>query len=155
MAEHSPTPWRVIKAYDDEPARVIDADDDEVAVLRKEPDIKRTPADLDINEWCDFLWRFKERRPFAEISPVIIRIENTPFTSARYAGGMIYNGAMYTYFEPRFPGHEPNPDGSPYVAWLMVRDDFLRFVKAELNKEAKRARAASANEQQPELWEEP
>lgn len=32
MAEHSPTPWRVIKAYDDEPARIIDADDDEVAV---------------------------------------------------------------------------------------------------------------------------
>ena len=28
----SPLPWRVIKAYDDEPARIIDADDDEVAV---------------------------------------------------------------------------------------------------------------------------
>jgi len=32
MNEHSPLPWRVIRAYDDEPARIIDADDDEVAV---------------------------------------------------------------------------------------------------------------------------
>lgn len=32
MAEHSPLPWRVIKAFEDEPARIIDADDDEVAV---------------------------------------------------------------------------------------------------------------------------
>ena len=113
--------------------------------------MKRTPADLDINEWQDYINKFSARWPLTV--RFAMRIENTPFTSARYAGGMTYNGAHYTYFEPRILGHEPNPDGSPYVAWLMVRNDFLRFVSAELNKEAKRA--ASANEQQPELWEEP
>lgn len=113
--------------------------------------MKRTTADLDINEWQDYIERFHARWPYTV--RFAMRIENTPFTSARFAGGMIYNDAHYTYFEPRIPGHEPNPDGSPYVAWLMVRDDFLRFVSAELNKEAKRARVASANEQ-PELWED-
>lgn len=118
--------------------------------------MKRTPADLDINEWQDYVNRYKAAHPDA--SGVAFRIENTPLTMARYAGGMTYNGAMYTYFEPRIPGHEPNPDGTPYVAWLMVRDDFLRFVSAELNKEAKRSaeeQKRSAAEMQPELWEEP
>lgn len=115
--------------------------------------MKRTPADLDINEWQDYIYRYRAAQPDAS-GNLAFRIENTLFTSARYAGGMAYGGAHYTYFEPRIPGHEPNPDGSPFVAWLMVRDDFLRFVNAELNKEAKLARAASANEQQPELWED-
>ena len=30
-----------------------------------------------------------------------------------------------------------NPDGTPYVAWLMVRMDFLLWVTAELKKEGK------------------
>jgi hypothetical protein len=38
MDKHSPTPWRVMKAYDDEPARIIDADDYEVAIELIDPD---------------------------------------------------------------------------------------------------------------------
>lgn len=112
--------------------------------------MKRTPADLDINEWQDYIERFHARWPYTV--RIAMRIERSPFTSARYAGGMTYNDAHYTYFEPRIPGHDPNPDGTPYVAWLMVRDDFLRFVRKELCKEAECVTDASAKEQQPELW---
>ncbi len=94
--------------------------------------MKRTPADLDINEWQDYIERFRKRWPLT--GNVAMRIENTTFTTARLVGGMTYDGAKFTYFEPRIPGHEPNPDGTPYVAWLMVRDDFLRFVSAELGR---------------------
>ena len=90
----------------------------------------RTPADLDINEWQDMLDRFPSNKPYAAF-----RIENTPFTTARYAGGMTFGGDSYTYFEPPDPAMPANPDGTQFVAWLMVRDDFLRWVAKELKKE--------------------
>ena len=93
----------------------------------------RTPADLDINEWQKLLDKYKFTPGFKPVAAM--RIENTPFTTARYAGGMTYNGSSYTYFEPRIPGASPNPDGTPFVAWLMVREDFLRWVKKQLKKE--------------------
>ena len=94
----------------------------------------RTPADLDLNEWQEMLDKFMVEHGFT--GTAAFRIENTPFTSARYACGMKYDGDTYTYFEPRVPGASPNPDGTPFVAWLMVRDDFLRWVAKELKKEA-------------------
>lgn len=66
--------------------------------------------------------------------PVALRVENTIFTPARYFGGMKYNGATFTYFEPQDPKQPANADGSPYVAWLMVRDDFLRYVAKSLEE---------------------
>ena len=90
--------------------------------------------ELDINEWQKLLDKFKFVPGFKP--GAAMRIENTPFTTARYYGGMAFNGATYTYFEPRVPGAPPNPDGSPCVAWLMVRDDFLRWAANEVKKEA-------------------
>lgn len=85
---------------------------------------------FNLQDWHDCLTKFlatcKEKDP-----PPAIRIENTRFTTARYYGGMTYNGKKYTYFEPVIPGEPNNPDGTPYVAWLMVRDDFLKFAKKE------------------------
>ena len=93
-------------------------------------------TDLTIIDWQNWLNRYYLRNP-VNCSGAAIRIENTPFTSARYAGGMTYNGGKYTYFEPTDPRRPKTPDGTPYVAWLMVRMDFLLWVTAELRKEAK------------------
>ena len=94
------------------------------------------PTDLKITEWQNWLCRFKAANPTAT-GGAAIRIENTPLTSARYAGGMVYNGDEYTYFEPVDERQPRNPDGTPYVAWLMVRMDFLRWITKELKREAK------------------
>ena len=94
------------------------------------------PTDLTIADWQKWLDRFKAENPTAKPGAAM-RIENTPFTPARYSGGMRYNGDHFTYFEPRDEQQPPNPDGTPYVAWLMVRMDFLRWVTEQLKKEAK------------------
>lgn len=89
-----------------------------------------TLKDLNIQKWQDCLTKFLEIHKDEKGSPAI-RIENTPFTSARYEGGMTYDGHMYTYFEPVIPGNT-DAEGLPAVAWLMVRDDFLKFAKKEI-----------------------
>ena len=76
-----------------------------------------------------------------------MRIENTQLTIARHYGGIQYNGHAYTYFEPKITNHEPNPDGTPFVAWLIVRNDFLKWVKAEIRKENTLAKKAKKEEQ--------
>jgi len=90
-------------------------------------------ADLTIQDWQKLLDQFKVANPNAK-SGAAMRIENTIFTTARYYGGMRLNGEQYTYFEPKDPTQPNNPDGTPYVAWLMVRDDFLSWVTKELKK---------------------
>ena len=89
--------------------------------------------DLTIQDWQNWLDRFKSAFPCVKPSAAI-RIENTPFTTARYSGGMTLNGDQYTYFEPKDPTHPNNPDGTPYVAWLMVRMDFLLWLTDELKE---------------------
>ena len=64
----------------------------------------------------------------------LLHWQDWQFTTARHYGGMTYNGEKYTYFEPVIPGEPNNPDGSPYVAWLMVRSDFLKFARQEAKK---------------------
>ncbi len=91
------------------------------------------PQDLKITDWQNLLDKFKAANPNAK-RYAAIRIENTPFTTARYFGGMTFNGEQYTYFEPVDERQPKNPDGTPYVAWLMVRMDFLRWVTLELKK---------------------
>ena len=89
------------------------------------------PNELDINQWQELLTEFNSgiRKKFS--TPAVIRIENTPFATARYAGRMTYSGELYTYFEPR-DHSKSKPDGTPYVAYLMVRMDFLRWATKEL-----------------------
>ena len=92
--------------------------------------------DLTIEDWQTWLDKWRVAHPTAK-QGAAIRIENTPFTTARHFGGMTYNGDRFTYFEPRDTRQPPNPDGTPYVAWLMVRLDFLRWVTKELKREKK------------------
>ena len=93
-------------------------------------------TDLNIEDWHRWFDKFNaanlNEKPYAAI-----RIENTIFSTARYFGGMTFNGEQYTYFEPVDERQPKNPDGTPYVAWLMVRMDFLLWVTAELKKEGK------------------
>lgn len=91
------------------------------------------PTELNIEDWQTWLEKFKEANPYAR-PRAAIRIENTMFSTARHFGGMTYDGAHYTYFEPVDGSKPKNPDGTPYVAWLMVREDFLRWVAKELEK---------------------
>ena len=97
-------------------------------------------TDLNIEDWQAWLVKFKAAHPNAKLGAAM-RIENTMFTPARYFGGMTYNGDVFTYFEPRDTRQPPNRDGTPYVAWLMVREDFLRWLTAQLKKDAKAAKA--------------
>ena len=92
------------------------------------------PNELDINQWQELLNEFNSSIRKKPGTPAAMRIENTPFTASRYIGGMTMCGERYTYFEPRDPSKPDNPDGTPYVAWLMVRMDFLRWVTNELKK---------------------
>ena len=87
--------------------------------------------DLNIGQWQELLMKFKAETKSTGFAAM--RIENTQFTPARYYGGMTFNGERYTYFEPIIPG-EKNEDGSQTVAWLMVRDDFLKWVKKQIKK---------------------
>ena len=88
---------------------------------------------FNLQHWQDCLTMFLAT--CRKISPPpAIRIENTQFTTARHYGGMTMNGEKYTYFEPIIPGEKPNPDGTPFVAWLMVRSDFLKFARQEAKK---------------------
>lgn len=92
----------------------------------------RKLCDLTIHEWNDLLERYKQTpgyRPGAAM-----RIENTIFTTARYAGGMTFKGDSYTYFEPVDTKAPANPDGTPCVAWLLVRADFLKWATKETRK---------------------
>lgn len=100
------------------------------------------PQDLTIEGWQTWLGKWKAAHPNAKPGAAM-RIENTPFTTARYYGGMTMNGDHFTYFEPRDERQPPNRDGTPYVAWLMVRMDFLRWVTKELKREAKQKGGAA------------
>ena len=94
------------------------------------------PTDLTIAGWQSWLDKFKAEKPTAKPGAAI-RIENTILSTARYFGGMVYNGDQYTYFEPIDPRQPKNADGTPYVAWLMVRMDFLQWATKELKRQAK------------------
>ena len=96
----------------------------------------KKPQEMTLDDWRDALAEYAGTKGYR--NGAALRIENTPFTSARYAGGMIWSGCWYTYFEPTIPGHAPNPDGSPCVAWLIVREDFLKWVDRRARQDARR-----------------
>lgn len=93
-------------------------------------------AELDIDGWQKLVNQYRAAHPNAKPGAAI-RIENTMLSTARYFGGMVYNGDQYTYFEPIDPRQPKNADGTPYVAWLMVRMDFLQWATKELKRQAK------------------
>ena len=110
----------------------------------------KKPEHLNLREWQNYLDRFSKEadKVKSPTLPIAMRIENTQLTIARHYGGIKYNGTEYTYFEPEIPEHAPNPDGSPYVAWLIVRNDFLKWVKAEIRKENTLAKKAKAKKEE-------
>ena len=91
------------------------------------------PKDLNLAQWQELLEKFKATNPKGG-SPIAMRIENTQLTTARYYGGCTFNDTGYTYFEPLIPDALAIPDGTPCVAWLLVRDDFLKWVKKAIRK---------------------
>lgn len=97
----------------------------------------KTPKDLNLAEWQEFLTetnRLDNPPSFMKDGkPLAMRIENTPLTTARHFGGCTYNGSHYVYFEPVVPG-KLNDEGKPYIAWLLVRDEFLKYVAERLKK---------------------
>ena len=92
--------------------------------------------ELDIDGWQKLVNQFRAAHPDAKPGAAI-RIENTMLSTARYSGGMVYDGDQYFYFEPIDPRQPKNADGTPYVAWLMVRMDFLQWATKELKRQAK------------------
>ena len=91
------------------------------------------PTDLKIADWQKWLDRFRAANPNAKPAAAI-RIENTILSTARHFGGMTFCGERYTYFEPIDETQPPNPDGTLYIAWLVVREDFLQWVEKELRR---------------------
>lgn len=90
--------------------------------------------DIDINEWQRLVNQFKasgaNKTPD---KPVAMRCENTPLSIARFSGGCTVYGARYMFFAPPIPG-ETNPDGTQKCAWLVVREDLMRWAAKELRK---------------------
>ena len=92
-------------------------------------------GNLDTRGWQSLVNQYRSTRKATNNSaPVALRIENTPFASARYAGGMTYMGASYRYVEAIDQNMANHPDETPYIAWLMVREDFLRWAKRKLKQ---------------------
>jgi len=109
------------------------------------------PRDMTLAEWQEVVWKY--RTAVENDPPIAMRIENTQFSIARFYGGMTYEGHAYTYFQPPTGGF--NEDGSLEVAWLCVRDDFLRWLDEKRKEERKAERkeaAREAEEKQGRLW---
>lgn len=91
------------------------------------------PKDLNLAQWQILLDKFKATHAEKD-TPIAMRIEDTQFTIARHFGCCKYNGEYYLYFEPQIAGEAPNADGTPKVAWILVRDDFLSWATKQLRK---------------------
>lgn len=90
--------------------------------------------DLDLEDWQTLVNKYKVSSQNKDAShPIAMRCENTQLSIARFSGGATYNGCGYTFFAPPVPG-EKNEDGSQFYAWLLVRDDFLRWAVKEAKK---------------------
>ena len=115
----------------------------------------KPPNEMTLAEWQEAVNAYmkatdRDLPPTPRIVPApAIRIEDTQFSIARHYGGMTFQGYAYTYFEPPTGGR--NEDGSPEVAWLCVRDDFLRWLD-EKRKEERKEAAREAEEKQGRLW---
>lgn len=91
-------------------------------------------ANLDINEWQRLLNQFDASGDNEMPNkPAAMRLENTQLSIARFAGGCTVYGECYMFFAPPIPG-ERNPDGTQKCAWLVVREDFVRWAAKELKE---------------------
>lgn len=97
-------------------------------------------TDLSIEDWQAWLDKFRKAKPNAKPGAAM-RIENTPMSIARHYGGLTMNGDKFTYFQP--VSAKP-----PFVAWLIVREDCLRWIDGELRKESRKEKKQA---EQPSL----
>lgn len=85
-------------------------------------------TDININEWQRLVNQFMasgaNKMPDR---PVAMRCENTPLSIARFSGGCTVYGERYMFFAPPIPG-------SQKCAWLIVREDFMRWATKELKE---------------------
>jgi len=114
----------------------------------------KAPNEMTIAEWQEAINAYRKApervcpKNYGNEPPIAMRIENTQLSIARHYGGMTLQGYAYTYFEPPTGGR--NEDGSPEVAWLVVRDDLLRWLDEKRKGERKEA-AREAEEKQGRL----
>lgn len=91
-------------------------------------------TDLNIYEWQRLVNQFKASGANTIPSqPAAMRCENTPLSIARFYGGCTAYGERYMFFAPPISG-ERNPDGSQKCAWLVVREDFMRWAAKKLRE---------------------
>ena len=91
-------------------------------------------TDIDINEWQRLLNQFKASgADTMPNKPAAMRCENTQLSIARFSGGCTAYGERYMFFAPPIPG-ERNEDGTQKCAWLVVREDFMRWAAKELKR---------------------
>lgn len=88
--------------------------------------------DLKLAQWQKQLDAFRAANPSAP-SAAGFRIDGTQFSTARFYGGMTYNGANYTTFELKdAPGQL-----TCEFATIAVREDALRWIVKRLKQESK------------------
>lgn len=91
-------------------------------------------TDLDINGWQRLLNQFNASgENEMPNKPAAMRCENTQLSVARFTGGCTVYGERYMFFAPPIPG-DRNHDGTQKYAWLLVRDDFVRWAAKELKE---------------------
>lgn len=88
--------------------------------------------DLTLAQWQAKLDAFRAANPTAK-QGAAFRIDGTQFSTARFYGGMTFNGEKYTTFELKdTPGQF-----TCEFATIAVRADALRWIVKKLKDEAK------------------
>lgn len=91
--------------------------------------------DMTLVQWQEQLDAFRAANPSAP-SAAGFRIDGTMLSTARFYGGMTYNGAKYTTFELK---DTPGQLTCEY-ATIAVREDALRWIVKSLKDAAKEAK---------------
>lgn len=100
--------------------------------------------DLTLAQWQVKIDEFRAANPSAP-SAAGFRIDGTQFSTARFYGGMTYNGAKYTTFELKdTPG-----EFTCQFATIAVREDALRWIVKRLKDETKKDAAQMSGRARP------
>ena len=87
-------------------------------------------TDLTLAQWQKRIDEFRSENPSTPVGAAF-RIDGTQFSTARFYGGMTYNGAMYTVFECK---DTPGALTCKY-ATIAVRKDMLKWLNKKLKEE--------------------
>lgn len=87
-------------------------------------------TDLTLAQWQKRIDQFRAENPTVPMGAAF-RIDGTQFSTARFYGGMTYNGAKYTVFECK---DTPGALTCKY-ATIAVRMDMLKWLNKKLKEE--------------------